>query len=94
MANRVTQLLATYAELEDLVNIGAFTQGANPHNDLAVRMNARIIEFLKQSTRSPVSVEQARTQLSELYATIEKEARLIEAQQRQNTGAPQPARRK
>jgi flagellum-specific ATP synthase len=87
MANRVTQLMATYADLEDLVNIGAYTHGANAGNDLAVRMYARILEFLKQKKTEPVSLAQAKQQLTDLYGAIEKEAKLIEQQQRQ-TSAP------
>lgn len=83
MAGRVGQLLATFAELEDLVNIGAYTFGANPLNDLAVRGNARIMDFLKQSKTDPVSLEQARMQLTDLCNSLEKEAKLIEQQQRQ-----------
>ncbi len=90
MANRVGQLLATYAELEDLVTIGAFTPGGNLTNDLAVRMYGRIMDFLKQAKDAPVSLEQARLQLGELYAAIEKEAKLIEQQLRQaGVGAAQ-----
>ena len=94
MANRVGQLLATYAELEDLVNIGAYTHGANPLNDLAVRINAKIMEFLKQKTQEPVSLEQARQQLADLYAAIEREAKLIEQQQRQNVASGNAAKKK
>jgi FliI/YscN family ATPase len=94
MANRVGQLLATYAELEDLVNIGAYTHGANPVNDLAVRINGKIMEFLRQKTEEPVSLEQARLQLADLYAVIEREAKLIEQQQRQNAGAGSAAKKK
>jgi len=94
MANRAGQLLATYAELEDLVNIGAYTHGANPLNDLAVRINAKIMEFLRQKTQEPVSLEQARQQLADLYAAIEREAKLIEQQQRQNVVSGNAARKK
>jgi flagellum-specific ATP synthase len=78
LARRVNQLLATYADLEDLVNIGAYTPGANLLNDLAVRMNPRIIEFLQQRTDAPTTFAQAKAQLLELNNQIEKEARLIE----------------
>jgi flagellum-specific ATP synthase len=82
MTSRVCQLLATYAELEDLVNIGAYTPGANPTNDLAVRMNAKILDFLKQATNAPTTLDQAKIQLLDLYTTIEREAKTIEQQQR------------
>ena len=93
MANRIGQLLATYAELEDLVNIGAFTPGANLLNDLAVRVYAKIMEFLKQNTREPVTLDQARLQLTDLHTAIEREAKLLEQQQRPN-GAMAAAKKK
>jgi flagellum-specific ATP synthase len=88
MTARVCQLLATYAELEDLVNIGAYTQGSNPLNDLAVRMHPKIIEFLKQATAAPITLDQAKLQLLDLYNAIEKEAKAIESQQRRPAAAP------
>lgn len=93
MVMRVGQLLATYAELEDLVNIGAFTQGANALNDLAVRANSRIMEFLKQATKSPVTLDQAQVQLTELITAIEREAKQIEQQLRQAGAAPAPRKK-
>jgi FliI/YscN family ATPase len=79
---RVQQLLAAYADLEDLVNIGAFAQGANPLNDLAYRMNSRIMEFLRQSTDKPVTFAQAKIALLDIKLLIEKEEKLIEQQRK------------
>ncbi|MCL2647876.1 MAG: FliI/YscN family ATPase [Phycisphaerales bacterium] len=78
MARRINQLLAAYADIEDLVNIGAFMPGANPLNDLAVRTYAKIMEFLQQSTETPTTLAQAKVQLIDLYNAIEKEAKLID----------------
>jgi FliI/YscN family ATPase len=94
MANRIGQLMATYAELEDLVNIGAYTYGANPLNDLAVRMNGKIMEFLKQKKSEPVSLAQARQQLADLYTVVERDAKLLEQQQRQSNAAANAAKKK
>ena len=92
MARRVNQLLATYADLEDLVNIGAYTPGANPLNDLAVRMNPKIIEFLQQRTDAPTTFAQAKLQLLDLYNQIEKDARTLESGR--NTPQQQPPPKK
>ncbi|HVT80675.1 MAG TPA: hypothetical protein VHM90_08455, partial [Phycisphaerae bacterium] len=94
MAGRVGQLLATYAELEDLVNIGAYVPGANPQNDLAVRMNGKIMEFLKQAKTAPVSLEQARVQLAELSMAIDREAKMIEQHVRAAAASGAPAAKK
>ncbi len=87
MARRINQLLATYADIEDLVNIGAYTPGSNPANDLAVRSYARILDFLQQATDAPSGFDQTRVHLTNLCATIEKDAKLLEQ------GKP-PAQRK
>jgi len=48
LATRLRQVLATYREAEDLVNIGAYVQGSNPEIDFALRIMPRIEAFLKQ----------------------------------------------
>lgn len=90
MTRRVCQLMATYADIEDLVNIGAYAWGANPLNDLAVRTQQKILEYLQQRTDAPTTFAQAKVQLIELYNAIEREAKTIEQQQRQ----PGAARKK
>lgn len=49
IARFLRENLATYAEAEDLINIGAYRSGANPKIDQAIQMNGRINEFLQQS---------------------------------------------
>ena len=93
MSMRIGQLLATYADLEDLVNIGAYSQGANALNDLAVRTYPRIMEFLKQAKTAPVSLAQAKVQLTELHLAIDREAKLLEQQQRQAAPASAPKKK-
>jgi flagellum-specific ATP synthase len=94
MARRVNQLIATYADMEDLVNIGAYMPGANPLNDLAVRMHPKIIEFLQQATDAPTNFTQAKVQLLDLYNLIDKEARVVEQQIRQQQSTAPAAKRK
>jgi len=88
---RVQELLARFTDLEDLVNIGAYSFGADPVNDLAVRTNAKIMEFLRQSTSAPTTYAQAKIQLLDLVLQVEKEARAIENQKRPNSPATAPA---
>lgn len=47
-ANVVRSVLATWEDIEDLVNIGAYAAGANVDYDLAVKMKPRIDAFLRQ----------------------------------------------
>ena len=93
MTRRVNQLLATYADLEDLVNIGAYAAGASALNDLAVRTYPKIVEYLQQAKEAPCGFAQAKVQLIDLYNAIEREAKVIEQQLRQS-GMPPQARKK
>jgi len=70
-ARRITSLLAAYKTIEDLVNIGAYVAGANIENDLAVQTRAQVIAFLRQDSKSPVTLESARKQLTDLCAWID-----------------------
>jgi flagellum-specific ATP synthase len=47
-AQRLLDLLATYRESEDLINIGAYVKGSNPRIDQAITMIHGIRSFLKQ----------------------------------------------
>ena len=43
------ELLAEYRDAEDLINIGAYKEGANPRIDRAIQLNESLKSFLKQS---------------------------------------------
>ncbi|MEJ5189155.1 MAG: FliI/YscN family ATPase [Breznakiellaceae bacterium] len=47
-AGYIRRLLATYAEAEDLINVGAYKMGSNPGIDEAIAKKASIDEFLIQ----------------------------------------------
>ena len=48
LARRMRSVLATYRDAEDLVNIGAYAQGANPEIDHALRVMPKLRAFLQQ----------------------------------------------
>ena len=78
-ARRVTALTALYHDIEDLINIGAYVPGKNTDFDLAKEARPRIVEFLKQEAQSPVSLEAAKRQLTELVAWIDQAERVLKA---------------
>ena len=41
-------LLATYKDAEDLINLGAYVRGSNKKIDLAIQYNDRLNGYLKQ----------------------------------------------
>jgi flagellum-specific ATP synthase len=50
-------MLSVYRDAEDLINIGAYKQGANPEIDAAVRLQPAIKAFLKQDMREHYTYE-------------------------------------
>jgi flagellum-specific ATP synthase len=57
-AGRVKDLMATYAESEDLINIGAYKTGANPRVDWALKYLDSVREFLAQKIEESSSFEE------------------------------------
>jgi FliI/YscN family ATPase len=70
-ARVVLGLLAKYAEIEDLVSIGAYVKGGNVEQDLALDARPRIVQFLQQESSSCVSGPEAAKQLADLVRQIE-----------------------
>ncbi len=76
-ARAIKKVLATWQEIEDLVNIGAYVPGANHEFDLAVRMTPAINAFLTQDIGEEDTFGQTRTKLIDLHQQIETERRSI-----------------
>ncbi|WP_066173034.1 flagellar protein export ATPase FliI [Bacillus marinisedimentorum] len=54
-ADKLRDLLATYSDSEDLINIGAYKRGSSAEVDEAIHYHPEIIKFLKQGTEEKVS---------------------------------------
>jgi flagellum-specific ATP synthase len=65
-AGRVRDLLATYAESEDLINIGAYKTGANPRVDWALKHLNAVRAFLMQKVEESSSFEDTVAQIISL----------------------------
>ncbi|PIQ98210.1 MAG: hypothetical protein COV67_00110 [Nitrospinae bacterium CG11_big_fil_rev_8_21_14_0_20_56_8] len=48
MSMKLKDIVATYREAEDLINIGAYTRGSNPKIDLAISKMEQINQYLRQ----------------------------------------------
>lgn len=59
----VVRLLATYREVEDLVQIGAYAKGSNPEADCAIEMRGRINQLLQQDRNEVSSFHGSRASL-------------------------------
>jgi len=58
MAQKMREILATYKEAEDLINIGAYKQGSNPRIDKAVKLIEGVNQFLRQAVEDPTTFNQ------------------------------------
>lgn len=65
-AGKLKEILATYEEAEDLINIGAYAEGSNPKIDYALRHLEDINKYLRQDTDENSSYEQACETLMEM----------------------------
>ncbi|MBN1957456.1 MAG: FliI/YscN family ATPase [Desulfuromonadales bacterium] len=63
---RVREIMATYKEAEDLINIGAYVEGSNGKIDYAISQIEAIVEFLQQGMNEAVSLEQTIDSLTNL----------------------------
>jgi len=62
----VIRHLATYNRVEDMVNIGAYTQGSNPEIDKALHMIGPVREYLQQDVGEASPLESSFAELQEL----------------------------
>ncbi len=66
VAREVRGLLAALRDARDLIDIGAYTPGANPQVDRALRLEGAINGFLRQDMHDRSPAGQAWDQLAEL----------------------------
>lgn len=58
VAGKLKNVLATYTEAEDLINIGAYKSGANPNIDYAIQKIDQVNEFLCQDVDTKYTFEE------------------------------------
>ena len=68
LAGKLKNVLATYNEAEDLINIGAYKNGSNPKIDYAIAKIDAVNEYLMQEVDAKFDYEQAVGKLRELFA--------------------------
>ena len=62
----VMRLLAAYAEVEDLIQIGAYARGSSVETDVAIDYHPRLIELLKQDRKDVQPFETSKSHLVRL----------------------------
>ncbi len=71
LAGTVSELVATYREAEDLINIGAYVKGSNEKIDRAIEKHDALNEFFSQGISELCSHEDAVSQLAEVVESQE-----------------------
>ena len=67
-AHRLLDMMATYREAEDLINIGAYVKGSNPRIDEALRNWEKIRSFLRQRAAEKTDFDESIAQLTGIMA--------------------------
>lgn len=62
----VREMLATYQDAEDLIQIGAYSRGSSPQVDQAIHSMDAIRQFLTQSIKAPCTLQEALEELHQL----------------------------
>ena len=67
-AGKLRNVLATYREAEDLINIGAYKPGSNKEIDYAISKIQAVNDFLCQQTDEKFTFEQCEQMLNSLFS--------------------------
>ncbi len=68
VVSEARQVLAAYANMEELIRIGAYRAGADPQIDRAIRLNPALEAFLRQDKDERTSLDQGFAQLASILA--------------------------
>ena len=72
LAGRMKNVMATYAEAEDLINIGAYKAGSNKNIDYAISKIDAVNDFLLQATDEKIDFEDVLVNLETIFPAVEE----------------------
>ena len=70
---RARQVMATYADMEELIRLGAYRPGSSPEVDEAIRLHQPFEQFLAQGKEETTSLGQGYQRLEQILGTLETE---------------------
>jgi flagellum-specific ATP synthase len=70
---RARQIMATYADMEELIRLGAYRAGTSPEVDEAIRLHQPLEQFLGQAKDDASTLEQGYQQLEQILSVLETE---------------------
>ena len=71
--NRARQIMASYADMEELIRLGAYRAGSSPEVDEAIGLHQPLEAFLAQGKEESTPLTEAYMRLSEIIAHAETE---------------------
>jgi flagellum-specific ATP synthase len=74
-SSRIREILATYKEAEDLINIGAYVAGSNPKIDYAISRIDAVNQFLRQGMNEQDRLEDSIASMKKLVLDRRSEER-------------------
>jgi len=73
MVLRARQVMATYADMEELIRLGAYRAGSSAEVDEAIRLHAPLEQFLAQAKEDATDLGQGYQRLEQILGTLETE---------------------
>ena len=71
--NRARQMMATYADMEELIRLGAYRAGSSAEVDEAIRLHQPLEAFLAQGKEESTSLTEAYLWLEQILGNAETE---------------------
>jgi flagellum-specific ATP synthase len=71
--NRARQLMATYADMEELIRLGAYRKGSSAEVDEAIQLHRPLEEFLAQNKGEATGLGEGYQRLQHILKTLETE---------------------
>jgi flagellum-specific ATP synthase len=73
MINQARQVMATYADMEELIRLGAYRPGSSAEVDEAIRLHRPLEEFLAQQKEESTGLGQGYQRLEQILGDVETE---------------------
>ena len=70
---RGRQVMATYADMEELIRLGAYRAGSSPEVDEAIRLHDPLEAFLRQAKEEKSTLDDGYRRLAQILANLETE---------------------
>jgi len=70
---KARQVMATYADMEELIRLGAYRAGSSPEVDEAIRLHEPLEAFLRQRKDESAGLEDGYRQLAQILGNLETE---------------------